>query len=94
MASSGFTIGGTDNPFAMPTDTTGMGAARHGSAEQDAGSAQPGTYLNSLNGTTPPATPPLSQAQNHRGTRRTRARSKTRASEEDEDNHDRRNERQ
>ena len=52
------TMAASDNPFAMPTDTTGMNTARHGSAEQNAGAQSDGTYLNSMTGNTPPVTPP------------------------------------
>ena len=87
----------TDNPFAMPTDTTGMNTARHGSAEQNTGTAN-GTYLDSMTGNTPPSTPRVNPTRTRedtpRGTRRTRARSETRAREEDADYQDRREERQ
>ena len=89
-------IGGVHNPFSMP-NTMNASSDRHGSAEQDG--AEPmnsgATYLDSMNGMTPPRTRAPSRTSSPRGFRaRTRARSATQAREEDEDYNDRRAERQ
>ena len=90
-SNDGHGTGGVHNPFSMP-NAMNASSDRHGSAEQDG--AEP-TYLDSMNGMTPPRTRVPSRTASPRGFRaRTRARSANQAREEDDDYNDRRAERQ